>query len=116
MQEELKIVVQDMSGVDVLRPVTGGVPLAEGAAPEGTRFTLRDGQGQRVPLQTFVLARWRDGSVRWVLLDFQARPPASGKTSFTLSWGKDIASPIRSKRSKSLRSNVSSNPGRSSSA
>ena len=64
-------------------PVTGGVPIAEGAAPEGTRFHLSEADGQRVPLQTEVLARWKDGSARWVLLDFQS---ASGTQEYTLAW------------------------------
>ncbi len=35
--ERLDISVQDMTGLKSLRPVTGGVPLTEGAAPEGMR-------------------------------------------------------------------------------
>ena len=87
--KNLFITVLDMAGLDTLRPLTGGVPIAEGAAPEGSVFILRDHQGNTVPLQTSVLARWKDGSARWMLLDFQARPPANGKLSYVLSWEKD---------------------------
>ena len=90
--KKLFITVQDMTGVDTLRPLTGGIPIAEGAAPEGSVFVLRDHQGNTVPLQTSVLARWKDGSARWVLLDFQAKPPANGKLSYVLSWGRDVES------------------------
>ena len=84
--KELFITVQDTAGIDTLRPLTGGVPIAEGAALEGSVFILRDNQGNTVPLQTSVLARWKDGSARWLLLDFQSRPPANGKLSYVLSW------------------------------
>jgi len=86
----LSITIQDITGLNTIRPVTGGVPIAEGAAPECSVFELRDNQGNTVPLQTSVLARWKDGSARWVLLDFQARPPANGKLNYILSWGESI--------------------------
>ena len=82
------ITVRDMTGQESLRPVTGGVPLAQGAAPEGTHFVLYDKNGKPVPSQASVLARWKDRSARWVLLDFQAEPPANGTSRFTLRWGK----------------------------
>ena len=87
--ESLSVAVQDLAGLDTLRPVTGGAPLAEGAAPEGAAFVLRDAEGRAVPLQTSVLARWKDGSARWVLLDFQAAPPAEGIAKYVLSWDGD---------------------------
>jgi len=88
--QKLSVTVRDMAGLDTLRPLTGGVSIAEGAAPEGTVFVLRDDRGNAVPLQTSVLARWKDGSVRWVLLDFQSKPPADGKLGYVLSWGEAI--------------------------
>jgi len=87
--KNLFITVQDMAGLNALRPLTGGVPIAEGVAPEGSVFVLHDHQGNTIPLQTSVLARWHDGSVRWLLLDFQSRPPANGKVSYVLSWGEN---------------------------
>jgi len=86
--EQLNISVRDMTGLQILRPVTGGVPLAEGAAPEGAKFVLHDENGKSVPCQSSLLARWKDGSARWVLLDFQAEPPANGTANFKLSWDK----------------------------
>jgi len=75
-----------MAGVEGICPVTGGVPIAEGAAQPDAVFTLRDGQGKAVPLQTCVLAPWKDGSARWVLLDFQCAPAAGGHLDYVLSW------------------------------
>mgnify|MGYP001119422526 CR=1 FL=1 len=75
---ELALSVQDLTGLDGLRPVSGGVPLAAGAASRGAAFVLTDEQGETVPCQSHVLTRWKDGSARWVLLDFQAAPPPAG--------------------------------------
>lgn len=85
----LDIHVRDMTGLKSLRPVSGGVPIPEGSAPKGSRFALFDGNQKPVPLQTSVLARWKDGSARWVLLDFQAEPAANGTAHFRLSWDKN---------------------------
>lgn len=81
---DLAVTVRDMTGLAGPRPVTGGVPLAAGVAPKGSRFVLTDERGERVPCQTSVLARWKDKSARWVLLDFQAAPPPGGTARFTL--------------------------------
>ncbi|MBM4025816.1 MAG: hypothetical protein FJ280_10485, partial [Planctomycetes bacterium] len=88
--KEIGISVRDTAGVKVLRPVTGGIPIPEGEAPDGTRFALLNSAGAAVPCQTKVLARWKDGTVRWVLLDFQADPPAHGASPFKLRWGREV--------------------------
>jgi len=78
--EPLRITVQRPAGVRGNIPVTGGVPLPEGALPPGAGLTLRDGAGKAVPLQTEVLGTWDDGSARWVLLDFQCGPGDTTQT------------------------------------
>ncbi len=85
MTSILKISVQDRRGNGLRRPVTGGVPLPQGAAPRGSRFVLHGAAGKAVPLQARVLATWPDGSARWLLLDFLAQPPAGGTGNFVLS-------------------------------
>ena len=84
--ETLKIVVHNAAGVLGDRPVTGGVPIAEGAAPEGTQFVLKETDGKSIPLQAEVLAQWKDGSARWVLLDFAT--DMDSKATYSLSWGE----------------------------
>ncbi len=71
-------------------PVTSGVPLAEGALQDGENAALFDAEGQEVPLQTEVLARWPDGSVRWLLLDFQVDLAAEQRRAFSLRYGPDV--------------------------
>lgn len=87
----LDLLITDTTGHRLARPITSGVPIAEGSAPEGTRFTLWDADGREAPVQATVLARWKDGSARWVLLDFQAAPPASGQLRYRLGWGEGEA-------------------------
>ncbi len=58
------------------QPVTTGVPLPEGAFKDVSGLRLVDGAGKEVPCQFIPTVRWfRDRSVRWVLLDFQASVP-----------------------------------------
>jgi len=87
-RQYLDIEVRDTTGIKSLRPVIGGVPLAEGAA-KGASFVIYDQSNKPVPSQTSVLARWKDGSARWVLLDFQAEPDAGGTSHFKLRWSKE---------------------------
>ncbi|MFW6158157.1 MAG: hypothetical protein ACOC8E_02225 [Planctomycetota bacterium] len=55
------------------QPVTSGVPLPEGRFDDVSNLRLVDVNGEEVPCQFTPTVRWwRDRSVRWVLLDFQA--------------------------------------------
>ncbi len=45
--------------------VTWGVPWPRGTVAPATAFALRDGRGAAIPLQSWVLARWPDGSIKW---------------------------------------------------
>ena len=72
-------------------PVTSGIPFAQGALPDGQNVALVTGDGQPVPLQTEVLARWPDGSIRWLLLDFQVDLAAGQKKPFTLRHGPAVS-------------------------
>ena len=87
----LTITVTEVCGVDGPRPVTGGVPLPEGAAPRGSYFGIREVDGEALVLQSTVLATWQDGSARWVLLDFVTAIPGRGTTAFLLTWRDDAA-------------------------
>ena len=82
--QDLAITVREAAGIAGQRPVTGGVPFPIAAVPKGSEFLLLDEAGKPAPCQTSVLARWKDGSARWVLLDFQASPSAEGLSKYVL--------------------------------
>lgn len=72
-------------------PVTSGVPFAPGALRTTDALALRTGDGAAVPLQTDVLARWPDGSIRWLLVDFQTPLAARERRTFSLEAGGPAA-------------------------
>jgi hypothetical protein len=76
------LTVADNSGVDRRAwPVTTGVPLPPGLVKDVGLLRLVDERGREVPAQFGVLNRYaaRDGSLRWVLVDFQVDLPARGR-------------------------------------
>ena len=44
---------------------TWGMPWARGKHRANTQFTLRDAQGRMLPLQSWPIAYWPDGSLKW---------------------------------------------------
>ncbi len=70
-------------------PVSTGVPLPRGWLPPGASVTLT-GTGGPVPAQTRLLARWPDGSARWLLVHFQADLDARGERRFALRSGTPV--------------------------
>ena len=53
-------------------PVSIGVPCPRGAVQRAERWGLTDQSGRAVTVQATTLDRWGDGSVRWLLAEFQA--------------------------------------------
>ena len=64
--------------------ITMGIPFPEGRLGSPRRLRLCDSQGRALPLQTQPLALWRDGTLRWLLIDTVADIPPSGKAELTL--------------------------------
>ncbi len=65
-------------------PVTRGVPLPEGMLRGTDGLSVAHPDGARVPTQFRVIGHWPDGSVKWVLVDFQADADPSGRAVYTL--------------------------------
>lgn len=53
------------SAPDLPCGVSWGVPWPEGKVREGQGFMLRSAGGQQLPLQSWTMAYWPDGSVKW---------------------------------------------------
>jgi PcRGLX-like N-terminal RIFT barrel domain/PcRGLX-like protein central beta sandwich domain len=71
--------------------VSSGLPFAPGKLLSSESVKLSDSSGKVMPLQTRILARWPDGSVKWLLLDFKASIPAGQKSIYKLEKGKSPA-------------------------
>jgi hypothetical protein len=65
-------------------PVTCGVPFPKGTLGSARNVRLLDAK----PLQATVTARWPDGSVKWLLLDFRH---TGGPGDYTLEFGPKIS-------------------------
>lgn len=70
-------------------PVTGGVPLPQGAARNPREVHVVNEQGQMVPGQLQPTSRWPDGSIKWLLVDLQTDLPAGGQREFQLDASND---------------------------
>jgi hypothetical protein len=69
-------------------PVSGGVPLPKGYLKKADLKSLELVDSGSKPVPSFqepvVLGSWKDGSVRWALLDFAADVPAGGESRYRL--------------------------------
>jgi hypothetical protein len=82
---EISLTVNEPAGVACVQaPVTSGVPLAAGVLRDPAAARLRAAGGREIPLQTAPLARWPDGSVKWLLLDFQTDLAPRESRAFSL--------------------------------
>ncbi len=68
-------------------PVTIGVPFPPSALAEPEQACVLDGDTE-LYCQRQVLNTWPDGSVRWLLLDFQASLPAGAPRTLRLAYGQ----------------------------
>ncbi len=71
-------------------PVSGGVPFARGELADPAKVELRDDRGKRLQIQCEPLARWEDGSVKWLLVDFFADMEASSTARYVLRYGAQV--------------------------
>jgi len=102
----VNLTVQEPAGVARAGwPVTSGIPIARGTMQKQDvmHAALFAADGKEVPLQTEVLACWPDGSVRWLLLDFQIDLTARQSKTLTFRYGpgvdrQTVQQPVRIKR------------------
>jgi hypothetical protein len=58
--------------------VSWGVPWPQGTVTKDQTFALKNAQGQTLPLQSWPLAYWPDGSMKWVGFATVAGPETTG--------------------------------------
>lgn len=77
---------------DVSTGVTWGMPWPRSKHSPRTHFSLRDRDGNRVPLQTWPLAYWPDGSLKWTA-HAAAADTTSTSTAFQVEPGQKGPAP-----------------------
>lgn len=81
----LNIRIEETSGINRTRePVSQGIPFPQGAIFASAGLYGEDDTGQRIPIAGTPLARWRDGSIKWLLLDFQISVTAGSQQTLRL--------------------------------
>ena len=76
-------------------PISGGVPLPRGRLRADQPFALFRADGRELPCQTRPLVVETDGTLRWVLLDFQDDLPAGTTAKYVLKAARPSAAPAR---------------------
>lgn len=82
--------VQNPYAFDVEKQViTTGIPFPRGqlGSPDHVRLMS---DGREVPTQVRLTGRWPDGSVKWLLVTFQATVPAEARGKYQLEFGRDV--------------------------
>jgi rhamnogalacturonyl hydrolase YesR len=77
--------VSDRLGVARARePVCSGVPFARGVLQPNAPMHVEAGDGRALPTQVRPLGFWPDGSVKWLLVQFEADCAANAEPTYTL--------------------------------
>lgn len=77
-------------------PVSIGIACPRGSVTRSVRWALTDQRGRQAPVQTTVLDRWGDGSVRWLLAEFQADVDVNAPSFYALAPDDDAEDPATS--------------------
>jgi len=89
-KQAIELSVLEPLGVDRPQyPVTMGVPFPQGVLKSMENLSLQ-ADGNALPLQARTMLTWPDGSIKWVLLDFQRDLIGSEKNPCNLSFGEDV--------------------------
>ena len=88
----IKVAVDDRARFERRgEPVAIGVSFARGTVQSTESWSLLDARAQQVPVQTTVLDRWADQSIRWMLIEFQADAAANTASHYSLVSGRSMA-------------------------
>lgn len=81
------------SPLPVTSGVSFGVPWTRGAVQKTQAFTLTSTDGKALPVQTWPLAYWPDGSVKWTGVATVAGPETSGQLRLAIANAAATAAP-----------------------
>ncbi len=74
--------------------VSWGVPWPQGVVPKGEAFALVTADGKALPLQTWPLAYWPDGSLKWSGFATVAGPDAAGPLKLSAGAAAPVAAAV----------------------
>jgi len=83
-------IANDTDSSRVRESVVSGVPIPKGDLSSPERARLMDASGAVVPCRITSTGRWPDGSVKWLLLDFQANVGPNTSATFALEYGNAV--------------------------
>ena len=91
---EVQLAVSEPQGISRQQePISGGIPLPRGQFPAGQSFALFRADGSELPCQSSPLVVEADGTLRWVLVDFQDDVAAGATNRYVLRAAKPAAAP-----------------------
>jgi hypothetical protein len=79
----IPLVMEGLSASGQVQPVRAGIPLPRGTLRDAERLRLINADGRPEDVQVSPLARWPDGSLQWVLVEYLAAS-APGCTTWSL--------------------------------
>ena len=88
------IIIDEVAGIDRIgEPVSVGIPFPNGLLFDTSELRLSDHEQGFTELQSQPLAKWIDGSLKWVLFDFQVSVPANTTRELILLQGHSPTKP-----------------------
>jgi hypothetical protein len=75
-------------------PVSWGVPWPRGVVKKSQAFTLKTADGATLPLQTWPMAYWPDGTLKWSGFATNAGPNAAGGLTLAATNAASVAGPV----------------------
>jgi len=79
-------------------PITLGVPFSKGAVQDPSKLSLFDSENNPIPIQAQPLNLWSDGSIQWILLDFQTSAEVNTTVNYSLYIQRNMSSPASGPR------------------
>ncbi|MGQ9573796.1 MAG: hypothetical protein ACUVUC_00620 [Thermoguttaceae bacterium] len=91
---QVPLTVQESLGIPRrAEPISGGIPLPKGMFPRDQQFALLAQDGREIACQITPLVVETDGTLRWILLDFQDDVAAGATNRYLLRAGSAAARP-----------------------
>lgn len=85
----IPIQISELSGIERNEePVTVGLPVKKGELFEKDNLCLFNGR-KKIPVQTKILSKWPDQSIKWILIDFKFSTDKKKKYNLNIKKGKN---------------------------